>query len=349
MIKTKLTDLTETTISTISTLSTTSSNSTDSIDSTTPAVLDIRSNIGSNIKINYDYTDEYDLSNYDNTNITIVNDMYYRTKIDSFEPIIEKIKKRTLLKVNYKYMNDHKMSIKLSDQVLFYNSGNSWKIIPLIWALTYPIIYDTYYYGNTHHDVSIIVCPITLTTVMLKGIFTLNTYDGLTMILQEKDTNYIIPINSGKKIDNKYVIETNKRSEIQISTLRNALVMAPDIMYMVINKNLKIDTIIDMSYYSDDKDIYGKTLTYYIHPKTLCYVIQKKKFGSQIEKTYVLLGKDADKHNITGYDIRKSGIIDYLMINNEKLIRDEAYILPILWCTAQVIYEKSKVLYIKSH
>ena len=297
----------------------------------------------------YSDSDLFDKPNlHDNKNITIADDFYNRINIDSIEQIVNKIKKRTLHKINYKYMNDHKMSIKLSDQVLFYNSGDGWKIIPLIWALTYPIIYDVYSNENNHYDVTIVVCPVTLITVMFKGIFTLNSYDGLTMILQEKDTNNLIPIDSGKKIDNKYLIQTNKRSEIQISTLRNALIMAPDISYMVINKNLKIDTIIDLSYYSDEKDIFGNTINYYIHPKTLCYVIQKKKFGSNKEKNYIILGKDASKNEITGYDIRKSGIVDYLIKNNEKLIRDDAYIFPMLWCTAKTVYENAKVLYINN-
>lgn len=284
-------------------------------------------------------------SNINNTN----NSINSKTKVEqanSIDSLYPAIKKNILHKDDYTFMHDHKMSIKLSDQVLIYNTGSDWKIIPLVWALTYPLIYDTYSYGDISHDITIVVCPITLRTVMFKGIFIVSMYDNLTMILKEKNTENIIPIDSGKKINNNYLIEFNKRSEIKITTLRNALIMAPDILYMIVNKHLKINTIVDLSYYSDDKDIFGKFSNYYIHPKTLCYVIQKKKFGTNKEKTYIILGKDAEKNEITGYDTRKSGIVDYLIKNNEKLIRDEAYTLPILWWTAKKIYEKSKVLYI---
>jgi hypothetical protein len=247
---------------------------------------------------------------------------------------------------DYKFMLDHKISIKLTDQVIIYNSGNNWKIIPLIWALSYPIIYDVHVSEENTYDVTIVLCPITLRTLKIKGIFTFKTYDNMTMILQEKDGDNLLSIDSSNKIDNKFFVDTNKRSEVKITTLRNALMIAPDILYMIVNKNLKIDTIVDLSYYSNDLDIYGKQLTYFIHPKTLCYVIQKKKFGKNKEKIYVIIGKDATKNIITGYDTRKSGIFEYLAKNSEKLIRDDAHILPMLWCTTKIVYSKSKILYI---
>ena len=168
------------------------------------------------------------------------------------------------------------------------------------------------------------------------------------MILQEKTTGDLLPIDSGHKIDNKFLVEANKRSEIKITTLRNALIMAPDMLYMITNKNIKLNPVIDLSYYFDDKDINYKSTDYFIHPKTLCYVIQKKKFGSNKEKIYVVLGKDATKNIVTGYDTRKSGIFEYLSRNSDKLVRDEAYVLPMLWCTAKIEYPACKVLYIST-
>ncbi len=256
--------------------------------------------------------------------------------------------KRVINTTDYKFMPDHDMTIKLNDQVMIYNSGTDWKIIPLIIALSYPIIYDTHTTEEAVYDVTIALCPITLRTAKFKGIFTFSTYTGITMILQEKGTDNLLPIDSGHKIDEKFLIEANKRSEVKITTLRNALILAPDMLYMITNKNIKINPIIELDYYSDNKDINGKSVSYFIHPKTLCYIIQKKKFGSNKEKIYIILGKDATKSFVTGYDTRKSGIFEYLSGNSEKLVRDEAYILPMLWCTAKIEYPNSKVLYIST-
>lgn len=264
---------------------------------------------------------------------------------NSIELILPKMKK-VLHENDYKFMPDHDMSIKLHDQVLIYNSGNGWKVIPLILALSYPVIYDKHVTEDALYEVTIAVCPVTLRTVKFKGIFNFHSYTGITMILQEQGTENLLPIDSGHKIDQRFLIEQNKRSEVKITTLRNALIMAPDMSYMIINKKIKVDPVIDITYYSDVKDINGLTSEYFIHPKTLCYVIQKKKFGSDKEKIYVILGKDAAKNIVTGYDTRKSGIFEYLSRNSEKLIRDEAYVLPMLWCTTKIEYPKSKILYI---
>lgn len=272
---------------------------------------------------------------------------------------INKIKTRILHKSDYKFMTNHNLSIKLTDQVITYNSGSDWKIIPLIWGLSYPIIYDTYISNGIEHDVTLVLCPITLITVMLEGIYTFSEYNGMKMILQEKGTNNLLLIDSINKfvsniqptepaesVESNERIEIAKKYEVKITTLRNALMISPNLLYMIVNKHFKIDTLIDLSYYSNSKDINNHTLNHYIHPKTLCYIIQKKKFGSNKEKIYIVLGKDASKNIVTGYDTRKSGIFDYIAINSEKLIRDDAYIFPILWYTAKLVYPKSKVLYI---
>lgn len=254
--------------------------------------------------------------------------------------------KKLLRENDYTFNLEHNMTIKLHDQVVMYNSGSSWKIIPLIICLSYPIIYDKYNSDDEEYPITIAVCPITLRSAKFHGNFIFHSYQGITMILQEEKTDKILPIDSGHKIDKNLIIESNKRSEVKITTLRNALIIAPNILYMILNKNIKIKSIIDIDYYSNDKDINDKQTEYYIHPKTLCYIIQKKKFGSDKEKVYAILGKDATKNIITGYDSKKSGIFEYLTRNNEKLMKDNAYVFPMLWSTVKLEYPKCKVLYI---
>lgn len=311
-----------------------------------------------------EYSDSTNLTDSsDLTDLTDSTDSANSTNQSIIEQITPKIQTKIIKKNDYEFKMDHNMSLKLTDQVILYNTGNYWKIIPLILALSYPIIYDSYESHESHesenneYDITIALCPITLRTSKFKGIFKFNKYDGITMILQDTNTNNLISIDS---VNSEYSVHSinsvnsfnsdyagNKiRSEIKITTLRNALMISPDVMYMIVNKKITIKTIIDLSYYSDDKDIHGIKSPYFIHPKTLCYVIQKKKFGSDKEKTYIILGKDASKNLITGYDTKKSGIFDYLARNNQKLIRDNAYIFPMLWYTCKLEYKKAKVMYI---
>lgn len=225
------------------------------------------------------------------------------SSISTIEKISNNMKNLTITRDDYEFMSDHNMSIKLSDQVILYNTGNQWKIIPLIIALSYPIIYDKHEDENDSYDITIAVCPITLRTALFKGTFVFETYNDVTMILKEKKSNNLIQIDMAYKIDKEYVIEQNKRSEIKIMTLRNSLVFAPDVKYMIVEKNIKIKPVLDISYYSNTEDIEGKKIDLLIHPKTLCYVIQYKKLEGD-EKIKIVLGKDAHQSLVTGYDLK---------------------------------------------
>ena len=50
--------------------------------------------------------------------------------------------KKTLEISDYKYKQNHVLSINMSDQIILFNVSNEWKVIPLIILLSYPIIHD---------------------------------------------------------------------------------------------------------------------------------------------------------------------------------------------------------------
>ena len=60
------------------------------------------------------------------------------------DDIINLIKDKYIDITEYDYEQNHKTKIKLSDQIVIYNIGNQWKVIPLLLLLSYPIIYDEY-------------------------------------------------------------------------------------------------------------------------------------------------------------------------------------------------------------
>jgi hypothetical protein len=260
------------------------------------------------------------------------------------DKIINKIKGKILHTKDYKYVSDHNLPLKLSDHIVLYNLEDTWKIIPLTIALSYPIIYDKCTINNEIYNVTIVVCPITLRSNMFKGIFEFETYQNYTMILKEKNSDSLIAIDLGYKMDKKYIVEQNRRSEIKLLNLRSALISSPDAQFMI--TSVDTDPIMDIDYYSSVKDVKGKELDCLVHPKTLVYIIQYKSYDETTEKLAIILGRDMNKFNATGYDVKKSGLFEYLGKYRQKIINRGGYIMPMLWYFAKDIYKTAKVVYV---
>jgi hypothetical protein len=261
--------------------------------------------------------------------------------------ILDKIKSRILYEKDYYFVTEFESNIGLSDNILMYNSGDQWKIIPLSVALSYPIIYDTFSISNENYKVSIILCPFTLRATIVKGIFEVETYNDTKMIIKDKDNN-LMPINLGYTIDTNYIIHSNKRIDIKISNLRTAIInYANDSLFMKTNKNIIINPILNEEYYTNNIDMFNNELDEgLIHPKTLTYIIQYKSHKNESEKTSIILGKDCNKNSVTGYDLKKSGLFEYLKKYETKIINRSGYVMPILWYIAKEDYPDAKVIYI---
>ena len=242
---------------------------------------------------------------------------------------IELIKSRKLSKEDYIFTSEPEEDIKLLDKVVTYFDGNTYKIISLDIFLAFPFFYDMYLKDN----ITIIVCPITLISVMFKGIFDIVSYNNMIMMIKEQNnTESVIAINAGYKIDKKYVIETVRRAEVRIMTFRDALLNSPDCLYL--NYNKKLDYIIKNDYYTNTKDYNNIDLSLYnlIHPKTLVYLIQyKSKKASSGEKYSIILGNNVQKDIVTGYNLKKSGLIKYLQKQQDQIIKKNGFTLPMLW------------------
>ena len=247
---------------------------------------------------------------------------------------------------DYTFASDSGDKLKLSDNVLLYNTGDIWKIVPLTLALSYPIIYDKYSMDDVTYDITIVLCPVTLRATMFNGLFEFETYQDYRMVLREvnvnSDPNILMPIDIGLKIDKKYMIQSNKRTEIKISTLRSIIGLAPDSLFMSSDK--KINPVIDIDYYSNFMDLDNKPLEGLIHPKTLIYVMHYKSHSTEEDKISLILGKDISQHDVTGYDARYSKIFDYLEKHQKKTINREGFVMPMLWYMAKDIYRTSKVV-----
>lgn len=263
---------------------------------------------------------------------------------DSLNNISIKMQNKTLDPSQYDFSSGTSDELKLNDQILIYNDGTYWKIVPLKICLMYPIIYDTYDNNDQTFQITIIVCPITLISVVLKGIFTFDTYNNLTMIVKDKNEN-IMPIDVGYKIDTNYIIYQNKRSDAKLMVLRDAIMFAPDALILKL-KNKPIKTIIPAEYYTNEIDIYGNMLNTLIHPKTLVYVIQYKSNKTNNEKISIILGKDSQKDTVTGFNLKQSGVTSYFMKKQHKIIHEEGFLLPTLWYVSKDMYPSAKIVYL---
>lgn len=274
-------------------------------------------------------------------------------KVDTIVPeyIIEKIKKRILTEDDYSFKLDpnKQHDISLSDNVLLYNSGNQWKIIPLIVSLSYPIIYETYAFEDEKYDVTIVVCPVTLRTVMFKGKFIFENYIDYRMIIKELDNNPdYLPIDLGKKINQNFVVQDNRRIEVKIMTFRNAIIYAQDALIMTCKK--EIVPIVDINYYNNKKNIDGLELKESdIHPKTLVYVINYTSSSKKKDKYVVLMPNNFNKNEPTGYNVVESKLNEHLIKYRSKLINKDGYIMPMLWYIAKIVYKENRFRILKSY
>lgn len=257
--------------------------------------------------------------------------------------LVSSIKNKILEKSDYIYVSELD-DIKLDDNVLLYNANNYWKIIPLNICLSYPIIYDEYEYEDKIYDISIIVCPLTLKASIFRGKFVFDNYYEMKMYVREiGDTEFMMSLDNGFKIDDKYYIIRNKRTEAQIMTLKNALTMVPDVLYLKTDK--KKEYVIEEDYYKNKLDINDKKIESEImHPKTMVRIVQYKK--GKKDRINIILGSDVSKDEITGFDIKSSGFKNYLLKKQHKIVNKKGYIMSMMWMYAREEYKNGKITYI---
>jgi hypothetical protein len=165
------------------------------------------------------------------------------------------------------------------------------------------------------------------------------------MILKEKEKDVFMTLDIGKKISDKYILETNKRSEVKITTLRNALTFLPDALYLNLKSKIKLKYIVNKKYYENVLDINENPIDdTLIHPKTLVYLFQYK--SNLKRKNAILLGQDITNKNVTGYDAKSSHIFEYLDDNKNKIILKEVFMIPVLWYIAKILYPSASFIYI---
>ena len=223
----------------------------------------------------------------------------------------------------------------LHENIIIYNISDQWKVIKLDYVKANPILYD-----DNH---TIVVCPFTLRCSAFKGIYEFDKYTNYQMLLKNKSNNKIISLDGNDPVslsDDNQII----RYDIKIATFRSSLMIAQDPIFHIDIQSDNIYAIIDDPLYYYDVFV-NNLIIYSIHPKTLVHVLQYKTFKSKKLKVSVILGQDVSDH-LSGYDYKKSGILEYLIKIQEKIINKKGFVMPMLWFHAKDIYTNAKIIYL---
>jgi len=225
----------------------------------------------------------------------------------------------------YEVNNGEDSPLNLTNKVVLYTDGDLWKIVPLSIMKKYPILYDCFHEsGEGIYPITLVVCPISLITIVLKGLYTFEKYNDVIILRSDSIT---FPINN--------IPKNIKRLEAKILTLKNAITLVRDISYIILKKQPTKKTEKLKSYYKDNP-----------YDKSLVYVISYKSFKTKNDKYSIIIGKNINKDTITGYDISKSGVLEYLTKNQQKIINKEGYSFPCLLYMAFKLFPNSRIVYL---
>lgn len=263
----------------------------------------------------------------------------------SFSATEKMIKTRVLTK------NDYRMEIeeafnhfKITDKVVCFYNGSDWNVILLEDMLAYPTLYFDFWSAkdNVTYTNTLIVCPITLRSMIYKGIINIidivsdrlylhNQDTGDSFFMEQPYTGHVDEKGKKKKIKSHV-----KRHEVKILILKDVYTFILDPKFVVINK--KHRSIIDEAYYINSYTYDGKTIGTSYHPKSIVYIVQyySKKINNY--RYSAIVGRDISKTDVTGYHYKGSGVWDFINKHKAEFLEKRAYIYPIMWCMVEKLY-----------
>jgi len=208
--------------------------------------------------------------------------------------------------------------------------------------LYYPVVYFPYVSktkGTTFIN-SIVLCPITLRTMIFKGKVVVGTVDeAMTIYLRHIDSGDIFSLTRPFIGKTTHIL----RRSCKIMNLRDLYMFVSDPVYIVIDK-VSFNPIVPLVYIESTLDISGNVLLTKYHPKTLVHIIQYYSTTQQEYRHTVLIGSDASVNYVSGYNYNKSGLMSYLNAYKDELEQKNAYIFPIFWYAVEKLYPNAKLI-----
>jgi hypothetical protein len=239
---------------------------------------------------------------------------------------------------NYIFKSQIPDDIKLNDLVISYFNGNRWRIVPLSIIFKFPIIYDKYANDHETLDISVCICPFTLTSCVLQGKYIPSEFvENYCLCVKAKD-EHIIPLFSNYE-------QKLKIWEVEIKIFKNVLVDHPNCEFFYLIDAPNVKQIFDSEY------LYNKVLPFdnikyddKYHPKSLVHVVNYCSSKNDEIKETIIIGKDISKNKITGYDNKSSAINKYIESQELQLSEKQAFITPIFWFSCKHVFPKAKIV-----
>lgn len=257
---------------------------------------------------------------------------------------------------DYEFHRNPPIQYKLHEKVICYFDGYNRKVVSFSIATSFPIIYDKFIGTDENiRDITIAICPFTLSSIVLDGKYKATSYVENSCLVITNSLDVSNRRDNSNSNSHTFSIlncfddlhKTNKRLEVDIKILRNVFTEYPDCKYMVLSDNIIADPILNSKYYYDNNILFK-----YIKPpnefhmKTLVYLIQYISSKDQSMKTTIIVGRDANAKENTGYDLKKSGVYDYLATYHDKIKLKFGFTMPILWFAWKSFYPDAKIVYI---
>jgi len=251
------------------------------------------------------------------------------------------LEKAVLKNGQYYFMDNIPKKLLLKDIMICYFDGLTNKIIPFDIIRSYPIIHTKYIESNDKSvDISVIVCPFTLTSLVIEGIFYPTSYVKNSCLVVSDGVNTFPVIENPPKF--------TKRYQISVRILRNVFTEYPDCKYMVLNNNIELKPLLNIDYFYNKKILFSyDSPPDQFHPKTLVYLIQYKSSKDHNDRVTIIVGRDANSDKASGFDIKTSGVLNYLRESDEKIIEKFGFVIPLLWFSWKSFYPNSKIIFLR--
>ncbi len=227
--------------------------------------------------------------------------------------------------------------LSLSDKVIYF----------IIQGDTYVILLDDALLFNVVHikkdkTYTLCVCSHSYACCVVQQSMELSkeTKNSLTAFIGEDNETYTIPELCDK---NNNVILVN------IALLRQALATTLNIYYLVpmttrpkakFEKEPNIRTTSGSTSYKTARELNRVPHSY--HDETLVRVVAYRSAKTLDIKHSILIGCDANKKTITGYNTKISNIDMYINKHERQFVQKNALIIPMLWKYAINIYKDAK-------
>lgn len=234
--------------------------------------------------------------------------------------------------------NNYSKSLKLADTVILYNDGMHWKAVPFTMILSHPVIHDTF---ENNKKISVYVCPFTLFSCVYFGEYVPgNKVYNNNLTLIDKDKLLIPIINTIYNKDDMTISDLYiRKNEVKIMTLRNAISMFPDILFINHESITKKSYLVDNDYIKNNIIKYSHAqYSDKYHPKQIVYIIEYHS-KKQNELKYSII---VPKNSI--FDVVKNKFWLYLNNMIDKIRDKGGHIYPCYWFAWSATHTSFKII-----